>query len=60
MILCKNDLNVSTLESSKYDCSTDKGEVLIEKMNKRLCKGCIRSCSNKMTELFGYKIFNYD
>ena len=60
MILCENHLNVPILASSKYNCFTDVGGVLIEKMNKRFCKGCVRSCCCKMTELFLYKIFNYD
>ena len=58
MILCENHLNVSILAISQYNCSTDEGEVLIEKMNKGFCKGCVRSCCNKMTEFFVYKIFN--
>ena len=60
MILCENHLNVSILASSKYDCSTDEGGVLIEKTNKRYCKGCVRNCCGKMAEFFVYKIFNYD
>ena len=52
MILCENHLNVSILAISKYDCSTDNGGVLMEKMNKRYCKGCARNCCSKMTEFF--------
>ena len=48
MILCENHLNVWILASSKYDCSTDEGGVLIEKMSKCFFKGCVRSCCNKM------------
>ena len=58
MILCENHLNVSILAISKYDCSTDEGGALIEKMNKRFCKDCVRSCCSKMTGFFVYKIFN--
>ena len=43
MILCENHLHVSILAISKYYCPTDEGGVLIEKMNKRFCKGCVRS-----------------
>ena len=59
MILCENHLNVSILAISKYDCSTDSGGVLMEKMNKRYCKGCVRNCCSKMTEFFLYKFFNF-
>ena len=58
MVLCENDLNVSILAISKYDCSADDGGVLIEKMNKRFCKGCVRNCCSKMTEFFVYEIFS--
>ena len=60
MILYENHLNVSILARSKYDCSIAKGGVLIEKMSKRFPKGCVRSCCNKMTEFFVYKVLNYD
>ena len=60
MILCENHLNMLILASSKYDCSTDEGGLLIEKMNKHLCKDCIRRCCNKMTESFVDEIFDYD
>ena len=43
MILCENHLHVPILAISKYYCPTDEGGVLIEKMNKRFCKGCVRS-----------------
>ena len=59
-ILCENNLNVLILASSKYDCTVSEGGVLIEKMNKRLCKGCVRSCCSKMAEVFLDKFFNYD
>ena len=52
MILCKNHLNVPILASSKYDCTVSEGGVLIQKMNKRFCKGCVRSCCSEMTEFF--------
>ena len=52
MILCENHLNLSILASSKYDCSVSKRGVLIEKMNKRFCKGCVRSYCSKMTVCF--------
>ena len=57
-MMCENHLNVSMLAISKYHCSTDEGGALIEKINKRFCKGCIRSCCSKMTEVFVYIIFN--
>ena len=60
MILCENNLNMSILASSKYECSVSKGGVLIEKMNKCFCKDCVRSCCSKITEFCLYKIFNYD
>ena len=60
IILCENNLNVSILASSEYNCSVSEGGVLIEKMNKRFCKSCVRCCCGKMTEFFLYKIFNYD
>ena len=60
IILCENYLNVSILASSKYNCSASEGGVLMKKMNKPFCKGCVRSCCSKMTEFFLYKIFNYD
>ena len=59
MILCENHLNVLIYTSSKNRCSADKGGVLIDKMNKRYCKGCVRNCCSKMTEFFVYKIFNF-
>ena len=43
MILCENHLNASILASSKYNCTVSEGGVLIEKMNKRFCKGCVIS-----------------
>ena len=49
MILCEDHSNVSILAISKYDCYTDKVRVLIEKMCKRYCKGCVRNCCTKMT-----------
>ena len=52
MILCENNLNVSILASAKYNCSAEEGGVLIEKMNRHFCKGCVRSCCSKMTEFF--------
>ena len=58
MILSENHLNVSILAISKYACSADEGGALIEKMNKRFCKDCVRSCCSKMTGFFVYKIFN--
>ena len=48
MILCENHSNVLILASSKYDCSVSEGGVLIEKMNKRFCKGSVRSCCSKI------------
>ena len=47
MILCDNPLIVSILAISKYNCSADERGVLIEKMNRRFCKGCVRSCCIK-------------
>ena len=44
MIMCKNHLNVSILASSKYNCTVSEGGVLIQKMNKCFCKGCVKSC----------------
>ena len=52
MILCENNLIVSILASAKYNCSAEEGGVLIEKMNRLFCKGCVRSCCSKMTEFF--------
>ena len=49
MILCENHPNLSILAVSKYDCSTDEGGVLIEKINKRYYKSCVRNCCSKMT-----------
>ena len=40
-MMYENHLNVSILAISKYNCSTDKGGALIEKTNKRFCKGCV-------------------
>ena len=58
MILCENDLNMSILASSKYNCCADEGGVLIVKVNKCYCKGCVRNCCCKMTVFFVYKMFN--
>ena len=60
MILCENNLNVSILASSKYDCFVNEGGVLTEKINKRFCKGWVRSCCSKMAQFFLYKVFNYN
>ena len=58
MILCENHLIVSILASAKYNCSAEEGGVLIEKMNRSICKGCVRSCCSKVTEFFVYEAFN--
>ena len=58
IILCENHFNVSILAHLKNNCFADKGGVLIDKMNKRYCKGCVTNCCSKMTEFFVYKIFN--
>ena len=58
MILCENHLILSILASAKYNRSAEEGEVLIEKVNRRFCKSCVRSCCSKMTKVFVYKNFN--
>ena len=58
MILYENHLIALILAGAKYNCSAEEGGVFIEKMNRHFCKGCVRSCCSKMTEVFVYKVFN--
>ena len=60
MMFSENHLIVLILVSTKYNCSAEEGGVLIEKMNKHFCKGCVRSCYSKMCFLFiKFLIYNY-
>ena len=52
MILFENHLNVSILASSKYNCSVREGGILIEKMNKRFCKDCVKVAVVKWQNFF--------